>query len=160
MLDTISRNATPAQGCEGCVRLAFRATTHCLTGCAIGEVLGLVISTALGWGNLPSIAIAVVLAFVFGYSLTLWPLIRAGVAFSAAIGIALASDTFSIILMEIIDNAIILAIPDAMDAGLDDALFWGSLVFALAVAFMPAVALNYFLISRGWGQAKLHQYHH
>jgi hypothetical protein len=160
MLDTISRNATPAQGCEGCVRLAFRATTHCLTGCAIGEVLGLVISTALGWGNLPSIAIAVVLAFVFGYSLTLWPLIRAGVAFSAAIGIALASDTFSIILMEIIDNAIILAIPDAMDAGLDDALFWGSLVFALAVAFMPAVALNYFLISRGWGHAKLHQYHH
>jgi Domain of unknown function (DUF4396) len=160
MLDTISRNATPAQGCEGCVRLAFRATTHCLTGCAIGEVLGLVISTALGWGNLPSIAIAVVLAFVFGYSLTLWPLIRAGVAFSAAIGIALASDTFSIILMEIIDNAIILAIPDAMDAGLDDALFWGSLVFAMAVAFMPAVALNYFLISRGWGHAKLHQYHH
>src|SRR4029453_10075502 len=131
MLDTISRNATPAQGCEGCVRLAFRATTHCLTGCAIGEVLGLVISTALGWGNLPSIAIAVVLAFVFGYSLTLWPLIRAGVAFSVAIGIALASDTFSILLMEIIDNAIILAIPGAVDAGMDDAIFLGSLGFGL-----------------------------
>jgi Domain of unknown function (DUF4396) len=160
MLDTIARSATPAQGCEGCVRLAVRATTHCLTGCAIGEVLGLVISTAFGWSNLPSIAIAVVLAFFFGYSLTLWPLVRAGVAFAAAIGIAFASDTFSIVLMEIIDNAIVLVVPGAMDAGLDEALFWGSLAFALAVAFLPAVALNYFLIRRGWGHAKLHAYHH
>ncbi|TMF12429.1 MAG: DUF4396 domain-containing protein [Chloroflexi bacterium] len=137
-----------------------RATTHCLTGCAIGEVLGLVISTAFGWSNRPSIAIAVVLAFFFGYSLTLWPLLRAGVAFGAAIGVAFASDTFSIVLMEIIDNAIVLAVPGAMGAGLDEALFWGSLAFALAVAFLPAVGLNYFLIRRGWGHAKIHQYHH
>ena len=159
MLDTIARSATPAEGCAGCVRLAVRATTHCLTGCAIGEVLGLFVSTAFGWSNLPSIAIAIVLAFFFGYSLTLWPLLRAGVAFAAAIGIALASDTFSIVLMEIIDNTIVLAVPGAMNAGLDEALFWGSLAFALAVAFLPAVGLNYLLIRRGWGHAKIHRYH-
>jgi Domain of unknown function (DUF4396) len=157
--ETIVEAATPEGGCRGCVRLAFSATTHCLTGCAIGEVLGLVIANALGWSDLPSIALAVVLAFFFGYSLTLWPLLRAGVALGAAIGIAFAADSLSITVMEIVDNAIILAVPGAMDAGLDELLFWGSLVLALAVAFLPAFALNYYLISRGWGHAKVHQYH-
>jgi hypothetical protein len=157
--ETVVDSATPEGGCRGCVRLAFSATTHCLTGCAIGEVLGLVIANALGWSDPPSIALAVVLAFFFGYSLTLWPLLRAGVALGAAIGIAFAADTLSITVMEIVDNAIILAVPGAMDAGLDELLFWGSLAFALAVAFLPAFALNYYLISRGWGHAKVHQYH-
>jgi Domain of unknown function (DUF4396) len=157
--ETVVELATPERGCQGCVRLALSATTHCLTGCAIGEVLGLVIATAFGWSDLPSIAIAVVLAFVFGYSLTMWPLLRSGLALGAAIGIALAADTFSIVVMEIVDNAIILAVPGAMDAGLDDLLFWGSLAFALAVAFLPASALNYYLISRGWGHAKVHRNH-
>jgi Domain of unknown function (DUF4396) len=157
--ETIVESATPEGGCRGCVRLAFSATTHCLTGCAIGEVLGLVIATALGWSDLPSIALAVVLAFIFGYSLTLWPLIRGGLALGAAIGIAFAADTASIVTMEIVDNAIILAVPGAMDAGLDELLFWGSLAFALAVAFVPAFALNYYLIRRGSGHARIHEYH-
>jgi hypothetical protein len=157
--ETIVESATPEGGCRGCVRLAFSATTHCLTGCAIGEVLGLVIATALGWSDAASIALAVVLAFVFGYSLTMWPLLRSGLALGAAIGIALAADTLSIVVMEVVDNAIILAVPGAMDAGLNELLFWGSLAFALAVAFLPAFALNYYLISRGWGHAKIHQYH-
>ena len=141
------------------MRLAFSATTHCLTGCAIGEVLGLVIATSFGWSDFPSIAIAVVLAFFFGYSLTMWPLLRAGVALGAAAGIALVADTSSIAVMEIVDNAIILAVPGAMDAGLDELLFWGSLAIALAIAFVPAFGLNYYLIRRGWGHAKVHQYH-
>jgi len=157
---TVVDSATPEGGCEGCVRLAFSATTHCLTGCAIGEVLGLVIATTFGWSDFPSIAAAVVLAFFFGYSLTMWPLLRAGVAFGAAVGIALAADTFSIGVMEIVDNAIILAVPGAMDAGLDELLFWGSLAIALAIAFLPALALNYYLIRRGWGHATIHKYHH
>ena len=157
--ETVIDSATPAGGCKGCVRLAFSATTHCLTGCAIGEVLGLVIATAFGWSNLPSIAIAIVLAFFFGYSLTIWPLLSAGIALVAAGGIAVVADTFSIVVMEIVDNAIVLAVPGAMDAGLGEALFWGSLAFALAVAFLPAFALNYYLISRGWGHARIHQYH-
>jgi Domain of unknown function (DUF4396) len=158
--ETLVASATREGGCEGCVRLAFSATTHCLTGCAIGEVLGLVIATSFGWSDFPSIAIAVVLAFFFGYSLTLWPLLRAGVAFVGAVGIALASDTLSILTMEIVDNAIILAVPGAMDAGLDELLFWGSLAVALAIAFLPAFGVNYYLIRRGWGHAKIHQYHH
>ena len=157
--ERIVASATPAGGCKGCARLAFSATTHCLTGCAIGEVLGLVIATAFGWSNLPSIAIAIVLAFFFGYSLTIWPLLSAGIALVAAGGIAVVADTFSIVVMEIVDNAIVLAVPGAMDAGLGEALFWGSLAFALAVAFLPAFALNYYLISRGWGHARIHQYH-
>jgi len=158
--ETVIDSATPAGGCKGCVRLAFSATTHCLTGCAIGEVLGLLIANALGWSDLPSIALAVVLAFFFGYSLTMWPLLRAGVAFAAAVPLALASDTLSIAVMEIVDNAIILAVPGAMDSGLDELLFWGSLAVALAIAFVPALALNYYLIRRGWGHATLHKYHH
>lgn len=149
-----------AQGCPGCVRLALSATTHCLTGCAIGEVLGLALATALGWSDAPAIALAVVLAFFFGYSLTMRPLLLGGVAFGAAVGLAFASDTLSIVVMEIIDNAIILVIPGAMDAGLDDLLFWGSLAFALVVAFSVAFPVNCYLIKRGRGHAVLHRYHH
>jgi hypothetical protein len=115
-------------------RLAFSATVHCLTGCAIGEVLGMVIGTALGWGNLATIALAVVLAFLFGYALTMIPLLRSGMAFGAAASLAFAADTVSITIMEIVDNAIMLVIPGAMDAGLDSLLFWGSLAVALVIA--------------------------
>ena len=140
-------------------RLAFSATLHCLTGCAIGEVLGLVIATALGWGNAASIAIAVVLAFVFGYSFTLVPLLRSGIVLGTAIGLALAADTLSIVVMEIVDNAIVLVWPGAMDAGLADLLFWGSLAIALAVAF--AAARDQCAIDRvgGRGHAVVHAYH-
>jgi hypothetical protein len=141
-------------------RLAFSATTHCLTGCAIGEVLGMVIGTALAWTNGATIAISIVLAFVFGYALTLTPLLRAGLSVKGALGLAFASDTVSITLMEIIDNIIMLAIPGAMDAGLDAPLFWISLVIALVVAGALAFPVNRWLISRGRGHAVLHQYHH
>jgi hypothetical protein len=139
-------------------RLAISATTHCLTGCGIGEVLGLAIATALGWGAVASIALAVVLAFVFGYALTLRPLLKSGIAFGAAAGLAFAADTLSITVMEIVDNAIILLIPGAMDAGLTDLLFWGSLAVALAVAFVAAFPVNRWLIARGRGHAVVH--HH
>lgn len=141
-------------------RLAISATTHCLTGCGIGEVLGLAIATALGWGAVASIALAVVLAFVFGYALTLRPLLKSGIAFGAAAGLAFAADTLSITVMEIVDNAIILLIPGAMDAGLTDLLFWGSLAVALAVAFVAAFPVNRWLIARGKGHAVVHEYHH
>ena len=141
-------------------RLAASATTHCLTGCAIGEVLGLAIATALDWGNFPSIALAVVLAFFFGYSFTAVPLLRAGLALAAVIPIALAADTFSITVMEIVDNAIVLVIPGAMEAGLADFLFWGSLAFALAIAWVAAFPVNRWLIARGRGHAVVHEHHH
>jgi Domain of unknown function (DUF4396) len=140
-------------------RLAFSATWHCLTGCAIGEVLGVAIGTALGWGNLETIVLAIVLAFFFGYSLTMLPLLRAGLAFAAAVPLALASDTLSIGVMEIVDNAIILVIPGAMAAGLSDALFWGSLAFSLVIAFMAAFPVNRWLIARGKGHAVVHAHH-
>jgi hypothetical protein len=140
-------------------RIAFTATAHCLTGCAIGEILGLAIATALDWSNVPSIALAIVLAFVFGYSFTLVPLVRARIALAAAVGVALAADTISIAVMEIVDNAIILVIPGAMEAGLADLLFWGSLVFALAVAFVAAFPVNRWLIARGRGHAVAHAHH-
>jgi len=143
----------------GVNRAAASATLHCLTGCAIGEILGLVIATALGWGNGASIAVAVVLAFVFGYSFTLVPLVRAGIAFATALGLALASDTLSIAVMEIVDNAIILLWPGAMDAGLADILFWGSLAIALAIAFVAAFPVNRALIARGRGHAVVHAHH-
>ena len=143
----------------GVNRLAFRATNHCLTGCGIGEVLGLVLATWWGWGDAASIALAVVLAFFFGYSLTLWPLLRAGTAVRAAVGIALAADTLSIATMELVDNAIILLWPGALDAGLGDALFWGSLAIALAVAWGPTFLVNRALISRGRGHAHAHGAH-
>ena len=141
-------------------RLAFSATAHCLTGCAIGEVLGLVIGTILGWGNFATIALAVVLAFFFGYSLTMLPLLRSGLALATVLPIAFAADTLSITVMEIVDNLIILLIPGAMEAGLGSLLFWGSLAFALAVAFVAAFPVNRWLIVRGRGHAVVHQYHH
>lgn len=140
-------------------RLAVSATTHCLTGCAIGEVLGLVIATALGWGNVASIALAVVLAFGFGYALTMLPLLRSGMAFLAATGLALAADTVSITIMEIVDNGVMLVIPGAMEAGLGSVYFWGSLAVALAVAWVAAFPVNRWLISRGLGHARVHQHH-
>jgi Domain of unknown function (DUF4396) len=141
-------------------RTAASATLHCLTGCAIGEVLGVVIGTALGWGNTPTIALAIVLAFFFGYSLTMIPLLRVGLAFATAVPLALASDTLSIAVMELVDNAILLVVPGAMEAGLADALFWASLAFALAVAYVAAFPVNRWLIARGRGHAVVHEYHH
>ncbi len=141
-------------------RQAVSATAHCLTGCAIGEVLGVVIGTALGWGNGATIVLAIVLAFFFGYSLTIAPVLRAGLGIGAALGVALAADTLSITVMEIVDNAILLLIPGAMDAGLSSALFWGSLVAALAIAFVVTVPVNRALIARGRGHAVVHRYHH
>jgi hypothetical protein len=132
---------------------------HCLTGCAIGEVLGLVLATWWGWSNLPSIVLAIVLAFAFGYALTMRPVLRAGVAPRQAIGIAIAADTVSITTMEVVDNAFVLAVPGAMAAGLLDGLFWGSLVTSLAIAFVVTVPVNKALIARGKGHAVVHQYH-
>jgi hypothetical protein len=139
--------------------LAFSATAHCLTGCAIGEVLGFVIGTALGWSDFPTMALAIALAFLFGYSLTMLPLVRSGLALGAVVPLALAADTFSITVMEIVDNAIMLVIPGAMEAGLGDLLFWGSLAFALAVAFVAAFPVNRWLIARGKGHAVVHAHH-
>lgn len=144
---------------DSLTRIALSATLHCLTGCAIGEVLGMVIGTALGWGNWPTVALAVVLAFLFGYSFTMAPLLRAGLAVMAAAPLALASDTLSIAVMEIVDNAILLLVPGAMEAGLGDWLFWGSLAFALLVAFWAAFPVNRWLIARGKGHAVVHAYH-
>ena len=140
-------------------RTAFSATLHCLTGCAIGEVLGIVIGTALGWSTVATIALAIVLAFFFGYGLTMLPLLRSGMALGAALPLAFASDTLSITVMEIVDNLIIVVIPGAMDAGLGSLLFWGSLAFALAVAFVAAFPVNRYLISRGKGHAVVHKHH-
>jgi len=139
--------------------VAFSATLHCLTGCAIGEVLGMVIGTALGLDNVTTIVLAVVLAFFFGYLLTMLPLLRAGMPRSTAIRLALTADTASITLMEIVDNAIMWAIPSAMDAGLDSLLFWGSLVFALVLAGLAAWPVNYWLIARGRGHAVVQGHH-
>jgi hypothetical protein len=140
-------------------RLAFSATAHCLTGCAIGEVLGMVIGTALGWGDVATIALAVVLAFFFGYLLTMLPLLRSGLALSAVLPLAFASDTLSITIMEIVDNLIMVLIPGAMEAGLTNLLFWGSLAFALLVAGAAAFPVNRWLIARGKGHAVVHEYH-
>ncbi len=140
-------------------RLAFSATVHCLTGCAIGEVLGMVIGTALGWSDFATIALAVVLAFFFGYSLTIVPLLRSGLALATVLPLAFAADTLSITIMEIVDNLIMLVIPGAMESGLDSILFWGSLAFALAVAGVAAFPANRWLISRGRGHAVVNQYH-
>ena len=140
-------------------RLALSATLHCLTGCGIGEVLGLVIASWLGWGTAASIALAVALAFFFGYALAMRPLLASGLAFGQAIRVALAADTISIIVMEIIDNAMMLAIPGAMDAHVTDPLFWGSLTVALGVAFLVTFPVNRWLISRGYGHALVHAFH-
>jgi hypothetical protein len=137
--------------------IALSATLHCLTGCAIGEVLGVVIGTALGFSDFATIALAIGLAFFFGYLLTSWPLLRAGMALAVVVPIALASDTLSIATMEIVDNAILLVVPGAMDAGLDSWLFWGSLSIALVIAGMVAVPVNRYLIARGRGHAVVHE---
>jgi len=140
-------------------RAAFSATTHCLVGCAIGEILGMVIATAAGWGNAASIMISIVLAFFFGYLLTLWPVLRAGLSLRQATGVALAADTVSIAIMEAVDNGFILIVPGALNAGLGDAKFWWSIIIGLAIAFTPAWAVNRWLIARGKGHALAQAYH-
>ena len=145
----------PTSG-RGLDALALSATLHCLTGCAIGEVAGMVIGTALGWSEWGTVALAVALAFLFGYTLTSLPLLRGGLALGAVIPIALASDTLSIAIMELVDNAIMLAIPGAMEAGLTNTLFWGSLSVALAVAGFAAFPVNRWLLKRGKGHAAVH----
>jgi hypothetical protein len=140
-------------------RIALSATLHCLTGCAIGEVAGMVIGTALGWGNLETILLALALAFLSGYALTIVPLLRNGYGLPAAARLALAADTASITVMEIVDNALMWVIPGAMDAPLDSALFWGSLAVALAVAGAAAFPINRWLIARGRGHARAHAHH-
>jgi hypothetical protein len=144
---------------QSLTRLAVSATVHCLTGCAIGEVLGLVLATWWGWSNGPSIALAVALAFFFGYSLTIAPVLRSGLPLRRAVGVALAADTLSILTMEIVDNAVVLAVPGAMEAGLTSLLFWGSLMFSLLVAFVVTVPVNRALIARGKGHAVVHEFH-
>ncbi|MDB5178233.1 MAG: hypothetical protein JWN01_176 [Patescibacteria group bacterium] len=141
-------------------RQAIAATRHCLTGCAIGEVLGMVISSALGLSSLISVIISVALAFVFGYSLTLIPVLRAGLTFRHALVVALAADTVSITSMELVDNAFVLAVPGAITAGLTSALFWISLITSLLIAFIVTVPVNRWLIARGLGHAVMHEYHH
>jgi uncharacterized protein DUF4396 len=150
---------TPGPAAESLNRTAFQATVHCLTGCGIGEILGLVLSTALGWHDLPSIVLAIVLAFVFGYGLTIRPLVAGGLPFRAAARTALAADTVSIVVMEVMDSAIVIAVPGAMAAGLTDGLFWGSLVLSLVVAFIVAFPVNRWLIARGLGHAVVHAQH-
>jgi hypothetical protein len=146
-------------GTKDLTRTAVVATLHCLTGCAIGEVLGLVIGTALGWHAVPTIALAVALAFVFGYALTMLPLLRSGLTLRRALGVALAADTVSIAVMEVVDNAVVLAVPGAMEAGLASPVFWGALAFALAVAFVVTVPVNRWMIARGRGHAVVHAHH-
>lgn len=141
-------------------RLALQATTHCLTGCAIGEVAGMVIATALAWGAFASIALSVVLAFFFGYALTMRPLLASGLGLGRASRLALSADTVSITVMEITDNAILLLIPAAMAAQLNEPLFWGSLALSLAVAGVVALPVNRWMIGRGQGHAVVHEAHH
>jgi hypothetical protein len=146
-------------GSGSSLSVAVSATLHCLTGCAIGEVAGMVIGTAAGFHNAATVALSVGLAFFFGYLLTMRGVVRAGVAFRAALPLAFAADTVSIAVMEVVDNALMLLIPGAMDAGLDAARFWLSLALSLAVAFVAAVPVNNWLISRGRGHAAVHDLH-
>lgn len=141
-------------------RMAAQATLHCLTGCAIGEILGMVIGTALGWGNVQTMILAITLAFFFGYALTLRGILKAGVDFRTAFKVALAADTLSIAVMELIDNGVIALWPGAMDAHLADPMFWWILAIALAAAFVITVPVNKWMIGRGKGHAVVHQYHH
>jgi hypothetical protein len=141
-------------------RLAFSATVHCLTGCAIGEVLGMVIGTAFDWSNAATIAISIALAFLFGYTFTSLPLLRAGMALSAVIPLALASDTISIAIMELVDNTVVALIPGALDATLGDIGFWAALAAALLLAGVAAYPANRWLLARGKGHAVVHQHHH
>jgi hypothetical protein len=154
--DAHEHHELPTSG-RALTNVAVSATLHCLTGCALGEIAGMAIGTALGFSDWGTVALAVALAFLFGYTLISIPLLRAGFAIAAVIPIALASDTFSIAVMEIVDNAIVVAMPGAMEAGLNTLLFWGSLSFALAVAFLAAVPVNRWLIARGKGHAAVHR---
>ncbi|MGW4703633.1 DUF4396 domain-containing protein [Streptomyces sp. NPDC004285] len=140
--------------------MAAKATLHCLTGCAIGEILGMIIGTALGWGNMPTMILAIILAFFFGYALTLRGILSAGVDFRTAFKVALAADTLSIAVMELIDNGVIALWPGAMDAHLDEPLFWIVLAISLAIAFVVTTPVNKWMIGRGKGHAVVHQYHH
>jgi hypothetical protein len=140
--------------------VAAAATLHCLTGCAIGEVVGMVIGTAAGLSNTATVVLSVALAFVFGYALTMRGVLRAGIGFGDALKVALAADTVSIAVMEIVDNAIVLAVPGAMEAGLASWLFWASLALSLAIAFVVTVPVNRWMIGRGKGHAVVHAYHH
>jgi hypothetical protein len=158
-MDAAARHDHHAMPSEGAAltAVALSATLHCLTGCAIGEVTGMAIGTALGFSDLGTITLAVALAFLFGYALTSIPLLRAGLALSAVIPIALASDTLSIAVMEVVDNAIMLIVPGALEAGLGDILFWGSLSFALVIAGAFALPVNRWLIARGKGHTAVHE---
>ncbi|MFD5230067.1 DUF4396 domain-containing protein [Streptomyces qaidamensis] len=138
---------------------AVKATLHCLTGCAIGEILGMVIGTSLGWANVPTMVLAIGLAFLFGYSFTLFAVLRSGIGLKAAIRIALAADTVSIAVMELVDNAIIALTPGAMDAHLSDGLFWSALLGGFAVAFLITTPVNKWMIGRGRGHAVVHAHH-
>ncbi len=138
---------------------AAAATLHCLIGCAIGEILGMVIGTAAGLHNAATVTLSIVLAFVFGYALTMRGVLRAGLGFRGALKVALAADTVSIVVMEILDNVVVIAVPGAMDAGPTSVLFWGSLAFSLAVAFVLTVPVNRWMISRGRGHAVVHNHH-
>lgn len=144
---------------DSLTKTAVQATLHCLLGCAIGEVLGMVIGTALGWHGAATVILAIFLAFMFGYALSMLPLVRSGLALGVALKIALAADTISILTMEITDNAFMLAVPGAMEAGLNSWLFWGALALSLVVAFIVTVPVNRWLIARGKGHAIAHQYH-
>ena len=139
--------------------MAAQATLHCLTGCAIGEVLGMVIGTALGLHNAGTVVLSVALAFVFGYALTMRGVLRAGLGFRPALRVALAADTVSIAVMELVDNAVMVGVPGAMDAGVTSALFWGALAISLLVAFLATTPINRWMISRGRGHAVVHAYH-
>jgi uncharacterized protein DUF4396 len=139
-------------------RLAVTATNHCLTGCVIGEVAGMAIATALGWGNLPQVVLAIALAYFFGFSLTAWPLVRAGLAAGVVVSTALAADTLSITIMEAIDNLTVVLIPSAMDAGLGDFLFYGSIAAGFAIAYPFAFLAQRHLIARGRGHALVHEH--
>jgi hypothetical protein len=140
-------------------RTALSATLHCLTGCAIGEVVGMIISTGLGWATAPSIIISIVLAFVFGYSFSMLPLLRSGLSLKRALRLALIADTVSIATMELADNGFILLVPNAINASLDTLLFWTSLLFSLVIAFLAAFPVNRYLIVRGKGHAVVHEFH-
>jgi Domain of unknown function (DUF4396) len=141
-------------------KTAASATLHCLTGCAIGEVAGMIITTVFSWASAPSVALSIILAFVFGYSLSMRPLLRHGLSLRRALKLALAADTASIATMELADNAFVLAVPGAISAGLSTMLFWVSLIVSLVVAFMVAFPVNRWLIARGKGHAVVHEYHH
>jgi hypothetical protein len=150
----------PGHAASSLNHTALMATIHCLTGCTVGEVLGMVAGTALGWSNWPTVGLAVILAFFLGYGMTLWPLRRTGMAWSAALGLAFASDTLSMTTMELVDNLIMLLLPGAMEAGLSDPLFWGSLLLSLVLAGATAFPVNRWLIARGQGHALVHGHCH